>query len=261
MEALAFQDSPFIMATTNSTLFLNGWNRLPDELKLEVLGLARRLGEAGPALQSRYFDRVKLPPFDAILRPTSFDVAVLPFLTCPPISKLAFEALYANNIVGFVSHEGRLPPLRARKHIRRAKMSILGTVVSIKCLTIIAQATSSFANLPTFDLDIRGFVQDGESNIRQLLERHAPISIKGKKLTITYHPKIQRSGIHMLDTLEMVLLPAVSFVAPTGGQVHETWKRWAQIEDNVKRLDEGCTWGEYENGRGGARITERLIWS
>jgi hypothetical protein len=183
---------------TTATPFLDGWRKLPDELKLTILrhALPSReefgslsFNKAEVYLECRllydcgedYFSDASLP---------RFQTNVMPLLVCPEIRHLASEAFYAQNTMRLGGVLYPRPSVWA--FVRRVHLTLPNRSRDCAMLEILANATSRVENLHTIDLDIvrgnsLGQMRRTEFNAKQL---HI-------KYTLVHARKPARQGLRL----------------------------------------------------------------
>ncbi|KAH4194617.1 hypothetical protein HBI56_187490 [Parastagonospora nodorum] len=214
-----------------TTPFLAGWTKLPDELKLEVL-------------------RNALPrdmEFNSIwTRPQALqDVCLLehciPYLACPPLAALALEVIYSQNTLRltiFRELNPALPPVHYRNFVRYWHVLIEVNHVPFGSLDKLAAA---FPNVQSVRVHIHPYYQAifekpvfSKAILREL-ENMSVVHFPAKSLHITYHaarmPGFSHGRSVELDEFQDPTLSKLSIVG--GG---EQWCRRRILEwDDEKR--------------------------
>jgi len=261
----------------DSTNFVRGWDKLPDELKLAVL---RHALQHDRPLRARSFvqhKRYELSTSESIwdaahlgieleLEPepesSYFKTTVLPFLACPTIAQLAHEAFCTQNRFMLEPHINLLPPLSARNLIRHMELDVKATVSEIDWLLQVAATSHSFTNLHLIEITVRGSFRDMPETISTMLSKHSPIGFKTKRLVIRYRHDCSGAPwpIRLLDSLEMDYMSAFSVVAYEGRKPQERLERRERKDGTVRLLEEGHSWPAGVQDDFGIRETTKLVW-
>jgi hypothetical protein len=260
--------------------FLQGWRKLPDELKLEII---RHALPSGITFSGRFFKKESIPSLidlknephryssdDPLARALQyaniFEKALFLLLACSETVSFVNEAFYTQNT--FELFDDRLLPLpAARSFIRHATLS--GNVSRWWDLIVkFADGSLDLSNLHVVEIDI------GFSGINWLQKMGDPkgIRFQTRKLRLSYRHGVTnslfcgpgRTSLKTMDRVEIGLLSELSIVADRGLK-GDRWERISRgypvTKDNVDNVRFCQAWSEDEDdGTPRSRTTTRLLW-
>ncbi|KAH7392092.1 hypothetical protein DE146DRAFT_757839 [Phaeosphaeria sp. MPI-PUGE-AT-0046c] len=188
---------------------LQGWQKLPDELKLEIIRLALPADLQFGAVdfddgkESEQWDPMPAMPNGLELSPEDcgkknvrgskdmFDTQVLPLFACPTISYVAIEAFYTQNTMRFRVEKDlsiRLPPRPVREYVRSLAGEVSHRPGELAALERVAHDDAGFSKLQVVILTIAN--KDDKPKewdaFHEALKAIDPILFKAKKLIFTY---------------------------------------------------------------------------
>jgi hypothetical protein len=213
--------------STDSTITImtadvvDGWQKLPNELKLIILRYALPSGETFGWLSfnktqlhqtySQYTNGCKTPSTSLIacmVEVRRCETNVLPLMACPVIGALIPEAFYTQNVFkililpGEVSSEVVLPPVLVGKAMRHVKIGVQCPLYGLHTLKLLATCARRLLNLHTLVVEITGSDATTEE-----LETVEPIQFSAKEMCVTYKHSTAAAGQEwILDPNEMRVL-------------------------------------------------------
>lgn len=169
--------------------FVEGWRKLPDELKVAILKHALPSGKVfrmaafhETFVQSR---KKSLYPDNLYDARIIFSNQVLPLLACPEISTLALEVFYAHNTLRLVPSLRRQAPSGLGMLIRHVFMSMPMGQTGYECLKRLSNGSLGLHNLAVIEIVIADFA---ESKAKWTLTVFPPVNtfrLQAKKLIVT----------------------------------------------------------------------------
>jgi hypothetical protein len=187
------------MTTVPLPAFITGWRKLPDELKLNILGLALP-PTVNPEDVSGAFYQYGLLGAEKDIRS---------LLMCREISGLVMEALYSRSVVEVcdvssfdklklsmtgvltVNRNFKLPPVAARRYIRHLSVTIerLGP----RSFGALAGLSTAMPALQKLDIKIQEVpssttvLSEKRKSLHDALKRMPHVKFDAKKLDVTYY--------------------------------------------------------------------------
>jgi hypothetical protein len=164
--------------------FLEGWCKLPDELKIAILNHC--LPRHSTITES--FSRLGTGPRGQ----TDFDAYLLPLLVCPGTACLATEILYCDNTVHIVHGREQMskcfiPPPNAWQHISQLSLSCQLGRQTLSFLARIGKTLESLQHLKCVDVVIWSRTNPADSVVHSLLATDTEtVSIPTLRLKVTY---------------------------------------------------------------------------
>jgi hypothetical protein len=214
-----------------------GWRKLPDELRLQIVRLAL---PSGKTYYGQYFNKGLCLPLvshwskQLFQTPDSrtpghvenlevYSKSLLPLLANPDTARFVQEAFYSQNIFDLCNMiKASLPPQSVLHFVRHVKLhqNYFGGWENI--VNKVASGTTDLSNLHLVEIEL-----DFWDESRSFLEVVPGLSFLTRALRVSYaHYRISISDAEPLDPLEEQLLAKFS-IAWDGKQVHERWERSA----------------------------------
>ncbi|KAF1842993.1 uncharacterized protein K460DRAFT_367913 [Cucurbitaria berberidis CBS 394.84] len=253
------------MAET-TTPFLTGWNRLPDELKLQILK------ETVP--RDTYFAssfKKEIPHWRHRHVRGSWRT-MLPLLSIPQIKGLALEAFYSQNEMGIMNNELRsynseersviyYPPRNMRDYITKLYIRSCPSVRTLELLINLGSGSTGMNHLRSVTVVINGSLHWGtrspeRAGFLQILATIDKIEFRARTLMLRYlHDSniLKKKMDDMVtDDLDMLILEKFSLQGRQD-KVEEVWTRYkghgSQEVDAWSTADQSCC----------GRITSRIL--
>ena len=167
-----------------TSLFLQGWNKLPVELKLGIIRYAVPSSETLTRVQ---FDRHH---HGMMRKGSNFATEVMPLLACPPIAQIAMEAFYTQNTINLRRQMFFLPPQRFDTFLRHIKTSVALEVWNFRAMAGFFAGGVRLSNLHTFEIVIviqhrtLGFASLTQQDQIELVRSLPSISIRARELVV-----------------------------------------------------------------------------
>lgn len=241
--------------------FLIGWRKLPDELKVEILGYAL---PSGDYLLPNPFRRELYRRDSVCLRNH-----VRPILACPEIAALGLEVLYKQNVLFFDNIYKEepllLPPKPLRKHVHCWYAQLNIEQVGSSNFNMLATNQAGFPAMKSITLFIQGIrSQDQEltditASTRLRLSDMDTIRFNTKELKITYNTWHDERGSEEDDLDDM--LPGLFTIAGNRECVKQVCERRCHtVENEVPEAKVVERWPATLDPNEYARDTTFIVW-